>query len=122
MVNVGQADKTELSKCIWKVFIILLEFSCRSEYTFAIEKIQETNAAEIDNIHRDYKNQLHTLELEKLQLQKNLKIKDIIYDQQEKDKMNEQKLRSKLEDEYIQMQIKHEEEIKLRLNFEAKLN
>lgn len=65
MSNVSLTDKTELCKNIWKVFIILLEYTCRTDYNFAIESIQLKNAADAEDIHRDYKNQLNNLELEK---------------------------------------------------------
>lgn len=65
MSNVSLTDKTELCKNIWKVFIILLEYTCRTDYNFAIESIQLKNAADAEDIHLDYKNQLNNLELEK---------------------------------------------------------
>jgi hypothetical protein len=40
----------------------------------------------------------------------------------ERDKANERELRLKLEEEYMQNSKNHEEEIILRLKFEAKLN
>jgi hypothetical protein len=39
----------------------------------------------------------------------------------EKDARNEKASRSKLEEEYSQMQQNHEDEVSLRLKFEAKL-
>ena len=40
----------------------------------------------------------------------------------EKDRNNERALRLKLEEEYMQIQRNHEEEVTLRLKFEGKLN
>jgi len=44
------------------------------------------------------------------------------FEQMEKDRNTEKALRSKLEEEYMQIMQKHEEEVELRLKFEEKLN
>jgi hypothetical protein len=37
--NVNLKDRSLLEKSIWKVYIILLEYCCRSDYLFTVEKV-----------------------------------------------------------------------------------
>ena len=37
LVNVESKQKTQILKGLWKVYVILLEYCCRTEYMFTIE-------------------------------------------------------------------------------------
>ncbi len=55
-------------------------------------------------------------------MKENIRVKENHSEQMEKDRNAEKALRSKLEEEYMQIMGKHEEEVSLRLQFEGKLN
>ena len=39
---------------IWKVFAILLEYCCRTDYRMLISEISKEHKAELDKLDRDY--------------------------------------------------------------------
>jgi hypothetical protein len=39
---------------IWKVFAILLEYCCRTDYRMLISEISKEHKSEIENLDRDY--------------------------------------------------------------------
>jgi hypothetical protein len=60
---------------------------------------------------------------EEREILNNINSKSLIHQEQlEKERNAERTLRGKLEDEYMQIMLKHEEEVTLRLQFEGKLN
>jgi hypothetical protein len=85
---------------IWKVFSVLLEYCCQSDYRMLISDITKQHEVEIKACRRASR---PSAELER-------------------ERTNERTLRLKLEEEYMQNSKNHEEEVQLRLKFEGKLN
>ena len=107
---------------IWKVFQVLLEYCCKTDYRILIAEITDKHHKETEEIERIFKAKIQEkVDTEKV-LKQNMETMRDYNDQLEKDRANEKQLRLKLEEEYMQNTKNHEEEVKLRLKFEGKFN
>lgn len=107
---------------VWKAFSVLLEYSCQSDYKLMIAQITSEHEKDKQRIKDDFKEKIEMQQNEMRMVKQNIFTMQVFQDQLEKDKANERSLRLKLEEEYMQNSKNHEEEIVLRLKFEAKLN
>lgn len=107
---------------LWKVFSILLEYCCRSDYRMLIQEISLEHKKEMDELERKYQLKFEEQANNEKIIKQNMEILQKYSETLEKERMNERQMRLKLEEEYTQNTKNHEEEVQLRLQFEAKLN
>lgn len=107
---------------IWKVFAILLEYCCRTDYRMLISEISKEHKAELDALDRDYQKKSEEQANNEKVLKENLDTQHKLCEELERERMNERQMRLKLEEDYTQNTKNHEEEVQLRLKFESKLN
>eukprot|EP00347_Sterkiella_histriomuscorum_P012772 403367281 len=114
--------KYSIITSIWKVFSVLLEYCCQSDYRMLISEITNQHEEEIEKMDRDFQSKCQEfLNNEKI-LKQNMEVMQKYSEELEKERTNERTLRLKLEEEYMQNSKNHEEEVQLRLKFESKLN
>ena len=112
----------EIITTIWKVYQVLLEYCCKTDYRILIAEITDKHHREMDEVQSMFKAKIQEkIDTEKV-LKQNMETMRDYNDQLEKDRANEKQLRLKLEEEYMQNTKNHEEEVKLRLKFEGKFN
>ena len=107
---------------IWKVFAILLEYCCRTDYRMLISEISKEHKAELDALDREYQKKAEEQANNEKHLKETLETQYKLHEELERELMNEKQIRMKLEEDYTQNTKNHEEEVQLRLKFESKLN
>ena len=107
---------------IWKVFAILLEYCCRTDYRMLISEISKEHKAELEQLDRDYQKKSEEQANNEKVLKENLDTQHKLCEELQREMMNEKQMRLKLEEDYTQNTKNHEEEVQLRLKFESKLN
>jgi len=107
---------------MWRVFAILLEYCCKSNYQMLISKLNEEHREAIDGIEREFSEQVQKMNDNEKHLKDALDTLQKRKDQLEKQKVEEEFLRKKIEEEFNKKVETHEEEVQLRLKFEQKLN
>lgn len=107
---------------VWKVYSVLIEFCCQTDYQMLIQTCTQQLESEIENVKERAREDADTMWadlVERKELIDSLK-------QQEKDLRaqldDETSLRKKVEGEMDENKRSHENEINLRLKFETKLN
>lgn len=107
---------------IWKVYQVLLEYCCKTDYRILIAELSDKHVQELETIEAEFKQKIQTyIDTEKV-LKQNMATMREYNDSLEKERATEKQLRLKLEEEYMQNTKNHEEEVKLRLKFEGKFN
>ena len=107
---------------IWKVYQILLESACKTDYQLITQQLEQNNMKEVNALHEKMDGMTkHIVEQEDklLHAQRDLRVKQNEIDLQ-RSTLEEEKMR--IFGEYHKMQKKLEEEIERRLFFEQKLN
>ena len=107
---------------IWKVFAILLEYCCRTDYRMLISEISKEHKAALEQLDRDYQKKSEEQANNEKVLKENLDTQQKMCEELQREMMNEKQMRLKLEEDYTQNTKNHEEEVQLRLKFESKLN
>ena len=107
---------------IWKVFAILLEYCCRTDYRMLISEISKEHKAELEQLDREYQKKSEEQANNEKVLKENLDTQQKMCEELQREMMNEKQMRLKLEEDYTQNTKNHEEEVQLRLKFESKLN
>ena len=107
---------------IWKVFSVLLEYCCQSDYRMLIAEISNSHKAEIEELEEQFNRQCQEFINNEKIMKQNMDVLQKYSEELEKERTNERNLRLKLEEEYMQNSKNHEEEVQLRLKFESKLN
>lgn len=115
-------DKNTLLSSIWKVYNILLEYCCRSDYQMLVRNITMEHQDEMAKMEADFNFEIG-------QLNKNEKDLQSVVDEMQRENgelrkrlEEEVQLRIKLQEEIYKNIRSHEEEVQLRLQFESKLN
>lgn len=107
---------------IWKVYQVLLEYCCKTDYRILIAEITDKHNEELDMTERIFKAKILKMQDDEKVLKQNMETMRAYNDSLEKERQLEKDLRLKLEGEYMQNNKNHEEEVKLRLKFEGKFN
>lgn len=107
---------------LWKVFAILLEYCCRTDYRMLIQEISLEHQKEMEHQEAKYQAKFAEQANNEKIIKQNMEILQKYSETLEKERMNERQMRLKLEEEYAQNTRNHEEEVQLRLKFEKKLN
>jgi hypothetical protein len=107
---------------LWKVFSILLEYCCKSDYRMLISEISKEHKEEMDKMEDEYQLKFQEQAKNERLLKQNIEVLQKYNEELERDRTKERTLREKLEEEYMQNSKNHEEEVQLRLKFESKLN
>ena len=107
---------------IWKVFSVLLEYCCQSDYRMLISDITKQHEVEIKGLQNSFEAKCEDFLNNERILKQNMEVLQKYSEQLERKRTNEPTLRLKLEEEYMQNSKNNEEEVQLRLKFEGKLN
>ena len=107
---------------IWKVFAILLEYCCRTDYRMLISEISKEHKQRLEQLDRDYQKKAEEQANNEKVLKENLDTQQKMCEELQREMMNEKQMRLKLEEDFTQNTKNHEEEVQLRLKFESKLN
>ena len=114
--------KDSLRTNVWKVYQILLESACKTDYQMITKQLEENNVREVNALHEKMDDMTKHIVQQEDELQH--AVKDMMARQEEievqKAKLEEEKMR--LFNEFHNQQKKLEDEIELRLFFEQKLN
>lgn len=111
-----------LVSSIWKVFAILIEYCCKSDYTMLISSLAVEHKKELDRINTDFAEKYDKFtELEKFLRDSIKTLEDDLKQHREKLSYveNERKRLLEIVDESIATK---EKEVKLRISFEDKIN
>ena len=115
-------DNFGILTSIWKVYQVLLEYCCKTDYRILLTDLAERHNKELHDIESKYKNDIQEYINNEKILRENMSTMRDYNEQLEREKANEKQLRLKLEEENMQNTKNHEEEVKLRLKFEGKFN
>lgn len=115
-------NKYSLLSALWKVFAILLEYCCKSNYQMLISKISKEHKEELEKLEQQFNEQVTRLTENERNLKESLEALQHKKDELQKQKEEEMFLRKKIEEEFSKNVQTHEEEVQLRLKFESKLN
>ena len=85
---------------IWKVFAILLEYCCRTDYRMLISEISKEHKVELDKLDRDYQKKAEEQANNEKVLKENLDTQQKLCEELERERMNEMQMRKKLEEDY----------------------
>ena len=119
----NQTEKNfQIVTAIWKVFQILLEYSCKTDYKIMMAEVSTKYMESLENLLKENQERVQSYIENEHVFKQNIESMQAYQDKIEKEKQNEKTLRLKLEEEYMQNTKNHEEEVKLRLKFEGKLN
>jgi len=85
---------------VWKVFAILLEYCCRTDYRMLISEISKENKAELDKLDDEYQNKFR----EQANHESILKVANDnltkLTEELERERANEKQMRLKLEEDF----------------------
>ena len=115
-------DQYSLVIAIWKVYAILLEYSCKSDYNMIVQEMNKDNSQKLKQLEDEFNLKIQDLVEDESQLKQEIELIHKYTFKLEQEKETEQNVRSKLEEELLQNNISREEEVQLRLKFESKLN
>ena len=115
-------NKLSLSSSIWKVFTILLEYWCKADYKALINELKERHSHEIKEINQNYESQIHDLNDTLTMYKETLANIQEFAEKWQKEKREEEDVRKKIEKDSRDKSDQYEYEVKLRLQFESKLN
>ena len=126
----GEAINFGIISNIWKVYALLLEHAFESDYklligecnTFINKLVLRKHKKEIDRIEIDFAERLERRKKAEAQLAIDIEENQKYIKELEKERDAYRITNKKMENEIIQKNQYHEEEIKLRLKFENKLN
>ncbi|CAI2361027.1 unnamed protein product [Moneuplotes crassus] len=107
---------------IWKVYSVLLEYSCKSDYKMLVDQVSIQNEERMKQMETDHNNKLEEMKEDERILKDEMNVMQKYSTVLEREKLDEKNFRIKLEEELLQNSKNHEEEVQLRLKFESKLN
>ena len=125
MLNKSLANspqKNSFQTALWKVFSILLEYCCKTNYQMLVSKIQSEHREELDKQEEEFN------ECQERMFNNEKKLKGITDDLQKENDRLKKELDDrkgayvKLTEDMAFLTKNHEEEVQLRLQFESKLN
>jgi len=107
---------------IWKVFSVLLEYCCQSDYRIFISDITKQHELEIKGLQKGFEAKCEDFLNNECIVKQNMDVLQKYSGELERESTNDRSLCLKLEEEYMQNSKNHEEEVQLLLKFEGKLN
>jgi len=115
-------DKFTVNCNIWKVYSILLEFCCKTDYSTLISQVTQKYMESEQKIISGYEKRLAKSEDENFEISN--RCTELIEEQQKlKDELrNQTDIAQRLENDFKIKLETHEEEVTLRLKFEKKMN
>lgn len=96
---------------IWKVFAILLEYCCRTDYRMLVSEISKEHKAELESLDRDYQAKFQEQAAHEKILRETNETLTKYAEELERERANEKQMRLKLEEDYAQNTKNHEEEV-----------
>ena len=121
-VSANTKHNYQLLTALWKVFAVLLEYCCKTDYRLLICEVTAKHERETRELVQSYKEKIRERDGAMKTMKANMETMEENMDELAKEKEQEKQLRLKLEEEYMQNTKNHEEEVKLRLKFEGKFN
>ena len=93
--------KYSIITAIWKVFSILLEYCCKTDYRMLISEISKEHKEEMDKLEKEFQAKFQEQAHNERILKQNMEILQKYNEEIEKDRTNERQMRLKLEEEYM---------------------
>lgn len=120
----AKAGKNNLSAItdLWKTFHVLMEYCCRTDYVSLVEGVTNQHNDALEKMEIRYKTEFQKLSENEIQIKKDLQTVRDWADAVDSQRLNERKMRLKLEEEFNQNKHAREDEVGLRMAFEGKLN
>ena len=87
---------------IWKVFAILLEYCCRTDYRMLISEISKEHKAALEQLDRDYQKKSEEQANNEKVLKENLDTQQKMCEELQREMMNEKQMRLKLQEDFTQ--------------------
>eukprot|EP00347_Sterkiella_histriomuscorum_P021833 403332609 len=115
-------NRVTIQSQIWKVFQILLEYCCKTDYSLITQQMEKQHKEEVEEMDSKYRDTILKLELSEQSLKQELRTLQTRVDELEFERNNQDQERQRMLLESQKNQQKHEEEVQLRLFFESKLN
>ena len=99
-----------------------MEYSCRTDYVSLIEGVTNQHNEDLRKMEAQYKTEFEKMSENEIQLKKDLQTVRNWAAEVDGQRLNERKMRLKLEEEFNQAKAFREDEVGLRMAFEGKLN
>ncbi|CDW82237.1 UNKNOWN [Stylonychia lemnae] len=115
-------NRVTVQSQIWKVFQVLLEYCCKTDYQLITQQMEKNHQGEVEDIENKYREVIQKLENSESELKKEMRRLQLRIDELEFERGHQDKERDRMVAESQKNQQKHEEEVQLRLHFESKLN
>ena len=103
--------KYSMITAIWKVFAILLEYCCRTDYLMLISEISREHKGMLEKLDKDFQAKSEEQANNEKVLKENLDTQQKMCEELQREMMNEKQMRLKLEEDYTQNTKNHEEEV-----------
>ena len=107
---------------IWKVYAILLEYWWKSDYSMVVQEMNKNSDIMLKQLEDEFKIKIKDLMEDEGQQKSEIDLINKYTTKLECEKADEWTQRSKLEEELMFNNKSREEEVKLRIKFESKLN
>eukprot|EP00347_Sterkiella_histriomuscorum_P019598 403341020 len=115
-------DRIITQSKIWKVYQILLEYCCKTDYRLITQEIEKFNQQQADEAEGKFRDAIQKLEESETNLKNEVRRLQNQFDEITVEKNQERNEKSKIMKDFQNTSKKHEEEVQLRLFFESKLN
>lgn len=119
--KMGKSNLSAIT-ALWKTFHVLMEYCCRTDYVTLVEGVTKQHNDDLKKMEIKYKTEFAKMSENEIQLRKDLQTVRDWADEVNGQRLNERKMRLKLEEEHNQSMTFREAEVGLRMAFEGKLN
>lgn len=92
--------KYSMITSIWKVFAILLEYCCRTDYRMLISEISKEHKTALEELDLSYQQKATEQAHNEKVLKENLEYQQTLCEELQREMMNEKAMRAKLEEDY----------------------
>ena len=132
----NSAKKFSVITSIWKVFAILLEYSCKSDYRMLIAQsmsilyvelylifiVGKEHKTEIEQVEKEYLSRMEEKTEAEQTLKSNIEYLQQCVEDLERERESQRQQKKRIEEELSENVKAREEEVQFRLKFETKLN
>ena len=108
-------NKYSVLSSLWKVFQILLEYCCKSNYQMMVAKISTEHSNRLEEMQQEFFAEIQQLNANEKTLKEQLEIFQTQNGELKKSLAEESRERQKLQEEICRSVKTHEEEVQLRL-------
>ncbi|CAI2368650.1 unnamed protein product [Moneuplotes crassus] len=114
--------KYKIIKNIWKTFSVLLEYCCKTDYDSLLQDIEKDFENQKEETEHKYEHEIESLKQEKESLILAMDQLEDLKEKLEKEAFNHRKSKERIERDYLILKENLETEVRMRMEFEEKLN